>query len=112
MDLRLEPPPPDLELPGAGDCALQWIGREPDRMVPTMPPCRMQEGCKFWYWKTEYINLLITRNLIVVRAPVAIIEARDETKDETEGEVTSTSLKLKKKEVCTLKNPQINYEDI
>ena len=31
----------------------------------------VQDGCNFWYWKEEYIDLLIERNLIDVRALVA-----------------------------------------
>ena len=62
----------------------------------------------FWYWEEEYIDILIERNLVDVRALLASIESRDETsalvarieaRHETRcEEATSTSLDSKKKE--------------
>lgn len=65
----------------------------------------------------RYIDLLIAQKLIDVRALIARIEAKDETKceiiGEIRGEASSTSLESKKKnEVCKIKNPQINNEGI
>ena len=67
----------------------------------------MWNGCKFWYWEEEYIDILIERSLVDVRALLASIEARDETSalvDRIEArhetrykEATSTSLHSKKK---------------
>ena len=58
---------------------------------------------------------MIARKLIDVRALVARIEAKDETRceirDEIRQEATPTSLESKKKnEVCKIENPQINNE--
>jgi hypothetical protein len=65
----------------------------------------------------EYIDLLIAQKLVDVRALVARIEAKHETRceirEEIRGEATSTSLESKKKnEVCKIENPQINNEGI
>ncbi|KAI4971020.1 hypothetical protein ZWY2020_001934 [Hordeum vulgare] len=72
-------------------------------------------GCSFWYWEEEYIDLLIERNLIDVRALLSIIESNDAAAcvitKEIRGEVTSNSLESKpKNEECKLKNPQVNNE--
>nr|XP_040247497.1 uncharacterized protein LOC120966040 [Aegilops tauschii subsp. strangulata] len=79
-------------------------------------------GCKFWYWEEEYIDILIERNLVDVRALLASIEARDETtalvarieaKHETKcEEATSASLHSKKKKARIIEPPQINNECI
>ncbi|SPT20006.1 unnamed protein product [Triticum aestivum] len=72
-------------------------------------------GCKFWYWEEEYIDILIERNLVHVRALLASIEAVNETsafvarleaRHETrcEEEATSTS-GLKKKGGCQIEPP-------
>jgi hypothetical protein len=50
--------------------------------------------------------------LVDVRALLARIEDRDETRDYIRCEATSSSLESKKKEVCKLEKPQINNEDI
>ena len=82
----------------------------------------MYNGCKFWYWEEEYIDILIERNLVDVVALLASIEARDETSalvDRIEAthetrceEATSTSLHSKKKEARKIEPPQINNECI
>ncbi|XBI22903.1 hypothetical protein VPH35_063863 [Triticum aestivum] len=80
-------------------------------------------GCKFWYWEEEYIDILIERNLVDVRALLASIEVVDETialvarleaRHETRcEEATSTSLDLKKKEARKIEPPpQVNNECI
>ena len=69
----------------------------------------MYNGCKFWYWEKEYIGILIERNLVDVRALLASIETRYETKCE---KATSTSLDSKKKEARKIEPPQINNECI
>ncbi|KAF7007583.1 hypothetical protein CFC21_022511 [Triticum aestivum] len=53
------------------------------------------DGCKFWYWEEEYIDLLIARNLLDVGALVARDEAREDAMFKFEEE--------EKKEVCKLK---------
>ena len=55
---------------------------------------------------------MIVQNLVDARALLARIEARVETRDDIRCEATSSSLESKKKEVCMLKKPQINNEDI
>uniref|UniRef100_A0A8I6YHT2 Zinc finger GRF-type domain-containing protein n=1 Tax=Hordeum vulgare subsp. vulgare TaxID=112509 RepID=A0A8I6YHT2_HORVV len=72
-------------------------------------------GCSFWYWEEEYIDLLIERNLIDVRALLSITEANDAAacaiRKEIRGKATSNSLESKpKNEECKMKNPQINNE--
>ncbi|XBI85091.1 hypothetical protein VPH35_093287 [Triticum aestivum] len=81
-------------------------------------------GCKFWYWEEEYIDILIERNLVDVRALLASIEVVDETsalvarleaRHETRcEEATFTSLDSKKKETHKMEAapPQINNECI
>ena len=64
----------------------------------------MYKGCNFWYWKKEYIDLLILRNLLDVRALLTRINAINESKEETKVEATSTSSKLKKKDVFFFSN--------
>ncbi|KAI4968400.1 hypothetical protein ZWY2020_058055 [Hordeum vulgare] len=70
-------------------------------------------GCLFCYWKEEYIDLLIERNLIDVRALLSIIEANDAAtcaiRKKFREEATSNCLESKlKNEECKIKNPQIN----
>ncbi|XBI62316.1 hypothetical protein VPH35_042958 [Triticum aestivum] len=68
-------------------------------------------GCSFWFWEGQYINLLIERNLIDVGALLSRIEGNDAAACATRGEATSTSFEPKmKKEECKIKNPQINNE--
>ena len=50
-----------------------------------------EDGCKFWYWEEDYIDLLITGNLIDVGGLIVRTVARDETR----CEATSNSLKSK-----------------
>ncbi|XBI33727.1 hypothetical protein VPH35_057015 [Triticum aestivum] len=80
-------------------------------------------GYKFWYCEEEYIDILIERNLVDVRALLASIEAVDETstlvarleaRHETRcEEATSTSFDSKKKEARKIEPPpQINNECI
>ncbi|XBI62345.1 hypothetical protein VPH35_042985 [Triticum aestivum] len=67
------------------------------------------EGCSFWFWEGQYIDLLIERNLIDVSALLGTIEGNDAATCVTRGEATSTSLKPKmKNEESKIKNPQIN----
>ena len=83
---------------------------------------REKNGCKFWYWEEEYINILIEQNLVHVRALLASIEAVDETsalvarleaRHETRcEEATSTSLHSKKKQARKIEPPQISNECI
>ncbi|XBI19273.1 hypothetical protein VPH35_060842 [Triticum aestivum] len=69
------------------------------------------EGCSFWFWEGQYIDLLIERNLINVSALLSTIEGNDAAACGTRGEATSTSSEPKmKKEECKIKNPQINNE--
>ena len=51
---------------------------------------------------------MIARKLIDVRALVARIEAKDETRCEIRKEIRAES--KKKNEVCKIENPQINNE--
>ncbi|KAI4979541.1 hypothetical protein ZWY2020_016294 [Hordeum vulgare] len=72
-------------------------------------------GCSFWYWEEEYIDLLIEKNLIDIRALLSIIESNDAAAcaitKEIRGGATSNSLELKQKnEECKMKNPRINNE--
>ncbi|KAI4987809.1 hypothetical protein ZWY2020_028567 [Hordeum vulgare] len=69
------------------------------------------DGCSFWFWEGQYIDLLIERNLIDVSALLSTIEGKDVTTCATRGEETSTSLEPKmKNEESKIKNPQINNE--
>ncbi|XBI96972.1 hypothetical protein VPH35_033186 [Triticum aestivum] len=69
------------------------------------------DGCSFWFWEGQYIDLLIERNLIDVSALLSTIESNDAAACATRGEATSTSLKQKmKNEESKIKNPQINNE--
>ncbi|XBI87038.1 hypothetical protein VPH35_025174 [Triticum aestivum] len=69
------------------------------------------DGCSFWFWEGQYIDLLIERNLIDVSALLNTIECNDAAACVTRGEATSTSFEPKmKKEECKIKNPQINNE--
>ncbi|KAE8772424.1 Phosphatidylinositol-4-phosphate 5-kinase 2 [Hordeum vulgare] len=69
------------------------------------------DGCSFWFWEGQYIDLLIERNLIDVSALLSTIEGNDVAACATRGEATSTSLKPKmKNEESKIKNPQINNE--
>ncbi|KAE8787275.1 Catalase isozyme 2 [Hordeum vulgare] len=81
-----------------------------------------QNGCDFWYWEEEYIDILIERKLVDVHALLATIEvqnknsalvatidARDESRCE---EATSTSLDTKKIEARKIEPPQKNNECI
>uniref|UniRef100_N1QY25 Chloride channel protein CLC-c n=1 Tax=Aegilops tauschii TaxID=37682 RepID=N1QY25_AEGTA len=78
-----------------------------------------RNGCKFWYWE-EYIDILIERNLVHVRALLASIEAVDETsalvakaRHETRYEEATSTSGLKKKGGCNIEPPpQINNECI
>ena len=82
----------------------------------------VQNGCKFWYWEEEYINILIERNLVHVRALLASIEAVNETnafvarieaRQETRSEEAKSTSGLKKKGGCQIEPPpQINNECI
>ena len=65
----------------------------------------MYNGCKFWYWEEEYIDILIECNLVDVLALLASIYARLETRCK---EATSTSLHSKKKEARKIEPLQIN----
>ncbi|XBI97519.1 hypothetical protein VPH35_017865 [Triticum aestivum] len=56
-----------------------------------------EDGCSFWFWEGEYIDLLIERNLIDVCALFSRIEGNDAAACATRVEATS-------------KNPQINNE--
>ncbi|XBI08892.1 hypothetical protein VPH35_136561 [Triticum aestivum] len=71
-----------------------------------------KDGCKFWFWEEEYIDLLITRNMVDARALLARIEARDDARDDIRCDATSSSLESKKKEVCKLEKPHIKNVDI
>ncbi|XBI04214.1 hypothetical protein VPH35_132545 [Triticum aestivum] len=75
------------------------------------------DGCSFWFWEGQYIDLLIERNLINVSALLSTIEGNDAAACATRGEATSTSSKPKMKneesinnEQNKIKNPQINNE--
>ncbi|KAE8773944.1 Phosphatidylinositol-4-phosphate 5-kinase 2 [Hordeum vulgare] len=71
------------------------------------------DGCSFWFWEGQYIDLLIERNLIDVSALLSTIEGNDAAACATTGEATSTSLEPKmKNEESKIKNPQINNECI
>ncbi|XP_044320867.1 uncharacterized protein [Triticum aestivum] len=70
-----------------------------------------EDGCSFWFWEGEYIDLLIERKLIDVRALLSTIGGNEAHACATKGEATSTSLEPKKNnEECMIKNPQINNE--
>ncbi|XBI65510.1 hypothetical protein VPH35_045342 [Triticum aestivum] len=70
-----------------------------------------EDGCSFWFWEGEYINLLIGRNLIDVDTLLRRIEGNDAAACATRGEAASTYFEPKmKKEDCKIKNPQINNE--
>ncbi|XBI37656.1 hypothetical protein VPH35_122904 [Triticum aestivum] len=69
------------------------------------------DGCPFWFWEGQYIDLLIERNLIDVSALLSTIEGNNAAACATRGEATSTSLKPKmKNEESKIKNSQINNE--
>ncbi|KAI4984351.1 hypothetical protein ZWY2020_057702 [Hordeum vulgare] len=69
------------------------------------------DGCSFWFWEGQYIDLLIERNLIDVSALLSTIEGNDAAACATRGEATSTSLEPKMKgEEIKIKNPQISNE--
>ncbi|XP_044417122.1 uncharacterized protein [Triticum aestivum] len=51
-----------------------------------------EDGCSFWFWEDEYINLLIERNLINVRAFLSRIKGNEAAASATRGKTTSTSL--------------------
>ena len=55
------------------------------------------DGCLFWFWKGQYIDLLIERNLIDVSALLSTIEGNDADACATRGEATSTFLEPKMK---------------
>ena len=38
---------------------------------------RVGNGCSFWFWEGEYIDLLIERNLIDVRALLSTIKGNE-----------------------------------
>ena len=64
------------------------------------------DGCSFWFWEDQYIDLLIERNFIDVGALVSIIESDDAAACATRGEATFISFESKmKKEECKIKNP-------
>ncbi|KAI4992990.1 hypothetical protein ZWY2020_007303 [Hordeum vulgare] len=69
------------------------------------------DGCSFWFWEGQYIDLSIERNLIDVSALLSTIEGNDVAACATREESTSTSLKPKmKNEESKIKNPHINNE--
>ncbi|KAI4986747.1 hypothetical protein ZWY2020_019377 [Hordeum vulgare] len=69
------------------------------------------DGCSFWFWEGQYIDLLIERNLIEVSALLSTIEGNDAVACTTRGESTSTSLEPKMKdEESKIKNPHISNE--
>ncbi|XBI76418.1 hypothetical protein VPH35_069658 [Triticum aestivum] len=76
------------------------------------------DGCSFWFWEGQYIDLLIERNLIDVSALLSTIEGNDAAACATRGKATSTSLEPKmkneeskiKNEESKIKNLQINNE--
>ncbi|XBH82743.1 hypothetical protein VPH35_071338 [Triticum aestivum] len=70
-----------------------------------MRACFDSDGCKVWCWEEDYIDLLITKNLLDVRALLARVETR--------CDAMSNSSKPKKKRVCKLEKPieRINNED-
>ena len=51
--------------------------------------------CSFWFWEGEYIDLLIERNLIDVRALLSRIEGNETVVCTIRGKATSTSLEPK-----------------
>ncbi|KAE8811377.1 Phosphatidylinositol-4-phosphate 5-kinase 2 [Hordeum vulgare] len=55
------------------------------------------DGCSFWFWEGQYIDLLIERNLIDVSALLSTIEDNDVAACAIRGEATSTSLEPKMK---------------
>ena len=72
------------------------------------------EWCKFWYWEEEYIDILLERNLVHVRALLASIEvvnktsalvARLEARHETRSEEATSTSALKKKGGCQIEPP-------
>ncbi|XBI10754.1 hypothetical protein VPH35_137956 [Triticum aestivum] len=72
-----------------------------------------EDGCSFWFWEGQYIDLLIERNLIDVGALLSRIEGDDAAACATRGEATATSFEPNmKKEECKIKTPQINNECI
>ncbi|KAE8819211.1 Phosphatidylinositol-4-phosphate 5-kinase 2 [Hordeum vulgare] len=69
------------------------------------------DGCSFWFWEGQYIDLLVERNLIDVSALLSTIEGNGAAACATRGEATSTFLEPKmKNEENKIKNPQINNE--
>ena len=46
----------------------------------------MQKGCEFWYWEEDYIDLLISRNVLDVGPLVATEEKTDEANSKIEEE--------------------------
>ncbi|KAE8809046.1 Phosphatidylinositol-4-phosphate 5-kinase 2 [Hordeum vulgare] len=69
------------------------------------------DGCSFWFWDGQYIDLLIEKNLIDVSALLSTMECNDAAACATRGEATSTSLEPKMKdEESKIKNPQISNE--
>ncbi|XBI89234.1 hypothetical protein VPH35_027088 [Triticum aestivum] len=71
-----------------------------------------EDGCSFWFWEGQYIDLLIKRKLIDVDALLSRIENNDAVACATRVEATSTSEPKMKNEECKIKNPQINNECI
>ncbi|KAI4971782.1 hypothetical protein ZWY2020_002696 [Hordeum vulgare] len=81
-----------------------------------------ENGCDFWYWEEEYIDILIERKLVDVHALLAIIEARNKNSalvatiyaiDESRcEEATSISLNTKKIVERKIEPPQINNKCI
>ncbi|XBI01737.1 hypothetical protein VPH35_130436 [Triticum aestivum] len=70
-----------------------------------------EDGCSFWFWKGEYVDLLIERKLIDVRALLSAIEGNEAHACTTRGEAMTTSLEPKKNNgEVKIKNPQINNE--
>ncbi|XBI79205.1 hypothetical protein VPH35_088735 [Triticum aestivum] len=62
----------------------------------------------FWYWEEEYIDLLVARNLLDARTLLARVETRDENRDDA----MSNCMEAGKNEVCKLKKPIENCNNV